>query len=166
MYSVAVNSTFTYTRVDQEGSTGDGYIMVLVCGGSTEPYSTSRLRIFHLGILNVGKELILVGRGLFNWMQTMVCSFTPKITNVMVDYSYDLFDTINAMSLPGGVPDFGGAAGLSAVAMIFNMAFYSQSSSGANAMGNQLEVVLRDVYGNDFGNTSIKLATVSDSICI
>ncbi|KAJ7790827.1 hypothetical protein B0H14DRAFT_2625598 [Mycena olivaceomarginata] len=139
-----VNSTHTYTTVLKEGSSGLGYIMVLVCGGSTEPY-----------------KLILVGRDLYDWVQTMVCSPTPKITNVTVDYSYGLFsDTINATSLPGGVPDFGGAAGLSAVTMIATMVSFSQSASGSNPVGDQLECVLRNVYGTDFGNNSIKLATV------
>ncbi|KAJ7331034.1 hypothetical protein DFH08DRAFT_1022222 [Mycena albidolilacea] len=55
--------------------------------------------------------------------------------------------------------DFGGAAGLSAVTMIATMVSFSQSASGTNPVGDQLECVLRNVYGNDFGNNSIKLAT-------
>jgi hypothetical protein len=57
IYSIAVNFVTTYAAVSEHGGAATGYLTMLVCRGSTEPYSTSRLRIFIWAYLMLEKRL-------------------------------------------------------------------------------------------------------------
>lgn len=114
--------------------------------------------------------LIFVGFGLYDFMNTTVCSFTPKITNVRADYSYEfsngtmLSDNVNTTTLPGGIPDLNGPAGMSAVTTMYNMVAFSQGLD-SNIVGDQLTSVLNDVDGpNFFLDNDIMAATVSNPL--
>ncbi|KAK7046345.1 hypothetical protein R3P38DRAFT_3307732 [Favolaschia claudopus] len=87
-------------------------------------------------------ELIFVGSGVYTPLNTTICTLTPKVTNVRVDYAYAPFsDTINATTLSGGVVDIDGPAAMSAVATIYNTVSFSQAVF-TNIVGNQIQSVL------------------------
>ncbi|KAJ7911033.1 hypothetical protein B0H13DRAFT_2328646 [Mycena leptocephala] len=127
-----LNQTSAYIVVDP--NYGDSsYVLMITCGGSGEKYS-----------------MIFKGSGAYSFMKTTVCTFSPKITRVNVDYSdaNSFSGTIGTTTLFNGViPDMDGPAGLSAVFTIENMMFFSQAAS-SNIMGNQL-IALLDVYSFD-----------------
>ncbi|KAJ7333423.1 hypothetical protein DFH08DRAFT_881191 [Mycena albidolilacea] len=117
--------------VEASLGSGSGHVLMIVCGGSGQSYT-----------------LIFSGAGLYDFVKTTVCTLTPKITKVLVDYSNDnssddsyndfLNSTvIDTQTLSGGSPDLDGPAGLSAVATIYNMMHYSQGKS-TNIVGDQL----------------------------
>ncbi|KAJ6453951.1 hypothetical protein C8R45DRAFT_1192392 [Mycena sanguinolenta] len=116
-----------FTSLDTFIGPGRGYIAMIACGGSNTNYSL----IFH-------------GSGLYEFMQTTVCSVTPRIPTVKVGYTYDISNdfarTIDTMAFPGGISDIGGPASISAVTTIYNMMLFAQASSN-NAVGDQLESV-------------------------
>ncbi|KAJ7652498.1 hypothetical protein DFH06DRAFT_1331118 [Mycena polygramma] len=89
--------------------------------------------------------LIFVGSGRYDFMKTMVCTFSPRITQVRVDYSdADAFSgTISTTTLTEGVPDNGGPASLSAVNTIYNMQSFAQATY-TNIMGDELISILGD----------------------
>jgi hypothetical protein len=137
---------------------GSGHILMIVCGGSGQSYSTSSG--YYLSISNVNIALIFSGAGLYDFVKTTVCTLTPKITNVWVDYSngnssddsYDDFflnsTMINTQTLSGS-PDLDGPAGLSAVATIYNMMQFSQGEH-TNIVGDQLRsLILNGNLGDD-----------------
>ncbi|KAJ7908570.1 hypothetical protein B0H13DRAFT_2016354 [Mycena leptocephala] len=129
-----INSIDTYTY----SGNNQGSLFMMACGGSAQSYT-----------------LIFVGFGLYDFMNTTVCSFTPKITNVRADYSYEfsngtmLSDNVNTTTLPGGIPDLNGPAGMSAVTTMYNMVAFSQGLD-SNIVGDQLTSVLNDVDGPNF----------------
>ncbi|KAK6984836.1 hypothetical protein R3P38DRAFT_3103134 [Favolaschia claudopus] len=87
-------------------------------------------------------QLIFVGSGVYTPLNTTICTLTPKVTNVRVDYAYAPFsDTINATTLSGGVVDIDGPAAISAVATIYNTVSFSQAVF-TNIVGNQIQSVL------------------------
>ncbi|KAJ7795175.1 hypothetical protein B0H14DRAFT_3158777 [Mycena olivaceomarginata] len=131
-------SRLNYTQAYTVKGDGQGYLLMIACGGS-DSYT-----------------LIFVGSGLYDFVKTMVCSFTPMITNVDVVYSYDSTnDTLKATTLSGGVSNVGGPAGLSAVTTISNMLSFSQALE-SNIVGDQLTSVLDDLDGgNGFFNEDI-----------
>ncbi|KAJ6553262.1 hypothetical protein B0H19DRAFT_1236293 [Mycena capillaripes] len=139
----AINSVDTYTYFgDNQGS-----LFMIACGGSAQSYT-----------------LIFVGFGLYDFMDTTVCSFTPKITNVRADYSYEFSNgtifsnNVNTTTLPGGIPDMKGPAGISAVTTMYNMIAFSQGLD-SNIVGDQLTSVLNDLDGNDVPFDDILAAT-------
>ncbi|KAF7366080.1 hypothetical protein MVEN_00484300 [Mycena venus] len=111
-----------------------GYVLMVACGGSGGSYT-----------------LIFSGGGLYNFIGTTVCTVAPKITKVSAEYSYDdspNSTTIDTQTLSGGSPDFGGPAGLSAIATIYNMMYYSQGQQ-TNVVGDQLQsLILNDNLGD------------------
>ncbi|KAF7369672.1 hypothetical protein MVEN_00298300 [Mycena venus] len=129
-----LNSTSAYAYLDD----GSGYLLMVACGDSSE-----------------GLTLILAGSGLYAFMKTMVCTLSPKITTVQVDYSYDFFSgTITTNTLPGGVSDVGGPAGLSAITTLYNMFYFSQAPQ-TSIVGDQLKTLIQDLDGNVFDNDHI-----------
>ncbi|KAJ7311748.1 hypothetical protein DFH08DRAFT_973832 [Mycena albidolilacea] len=122
-----VNSTSADTHIGD----GSGFVLMIVCGGSGDSYS-----------------LIFRGSGLYNFMNTMVCTVTPQITNVRVVYTYDSSGgTISTKTLQGGVPDIDGPPGVSAVMTMYNMMSFAQAMQ-TNIMGDQLKSIVEDVKGN------------------
>ena len=82
----------------------------------------------------------------------MVCTVTPQITNVLVDYTYDFSgETISTRTLRGGVPDVDGPPGLSAIMTMYNMMAFSQAIQ-TNIVGDQLKSVVQDVNGTLFSD--------------
>ncbi|KAF8153590.1 hypothetical protein K438DRAFT_2026700, partial [Mycena galopus ATCC 62051] len=115
---------FNSQTVDTFVGNGSGSVLMVACGGSGQSYT-----------------LIFVGAGIYDFIQTMVCTLTPKITKVSVDYSYD-DDSPNSTTIEigkyyGGSPDLDGPAGLSAVTTIYNMMHFSQGEQ-TNVVGDQL----------------------------
>ncbi|KAF7367926.1 hypothetical protein MSAN_00857500 [Mycena sanguinolenta] len=92
----------------------------------------------------LSRELILAGGGgLYNF-GTMVCTFTPEITTVWADYTYDgYFNNIAVKPPSSWIPDIGGPAGVSAVTTIYNMLVFAQGTD-SNTFGDQLTSVLQD----------------------
>jgi hypothetical protein len=91
----------------------------------------------------------------------MVCTLTPKITKVLVNYSNgnssdDSYNNgflnstvIDTQTLSGGSPDLDGPASLSAVATIYNMMQFSQGKT-TNIVGDQLtSLILNSNLGDD-----------------
>ncbi|KAF7369674.1 hypothetical protein MVEN_00298500 [Mycena venus] len=137
-----LNSTSTDTYIGP----GSGFILMIVCGGSGESYC--KCIIVVPGTSNGPTALIFRGSGLYNFMNTMVCTVTPQITNVRVDYIYDFSGgTISTKTLPGGVPDVDGPPGLSAIMTMYNMMSFAQAMQ-TNIMGDQLKSIVQDVNGN------------------
>ncbi|KAK7001922.1 hypothetical protein R3P38DRAFT_2648647 [Favolaschia claudopus] len=105
--------------------------------------------------------LIFIGGGdQYAYLNSTVCTFTPKITNVRVDYHYlpsassnttgNLPARIDTITLPGGIPDsVGGPAGVSAVATVYEMIRFAQGEE-MNVVGDQLIAVLQGVDGEGF----------------
>ncbi|KAJ7318378.1 hypothetical protein DFH08DRAFT_819982 [Mycena albidolilacea] len=115
-----VNTTFINTM----RGANQGYIAMIVCDGA-ESY-----------------QLILVGSGLYDYINTMVCTLTPQITTVSVLYSYDSNSDSIAVNPPvARISDFGGPAGISAVTTIFNMLFFAQGTD-SNVVGGQFSALL------------------------
>ncbi|KAJ7645180.1 hypothetical protein DFH06DRAFT_1301184 [Mycena polygramma] len=122
-----LNSTIAFTAGDPS------YILMIACPGSGGDYT-----------------LILVGSGRYNFMQTTVCTLSPKITTVKVDYSDAelISGIINTTTLPTGAVTDSGPAGLAAVNGIYIMQFYSQATS-SNTMGDELISLLEEVGFED-----------------
>ncbi|KAF8215220.1 hypothetical protein K438DRAFT_2008641 [Mycena galopus ATCC 62051] len=113
-----LNSTLLNSFVGEH----QGYVAMIACGGeSSDSY-----------------QLILTGRGLYGFIQTMVCTFNPVITTVWTDYTYGYYSDNIAVQPPStSIPDIGGPAGLSAVTTIYNMLLFAQGTN-ANIFGDQL----------------------------
>ncbi|KAK6966793.1 hypothetical protein R3P38DRAFT_3512190 [Favolaschia claudopus] len=105
--------------------------------------------------------LIFIGGGdQYAYLNSTVCTFTPKITNVRVDYHYlpsassnttgNFPARIDTTPLPSGIPDFiGGPAGISALATVYEMIRFAQGEE-MNVVGDQLIGVLESVDGEGF----------------
>ncbi|KAJ7350062.1 hypothetical protein DFH08DRAFT_958986 [Mycena albidolilacea] len=103
--------------------------------------------VLMIGCGGVGNDYIFVGSGLYAFMNSTVCTFSPKITRVQVDYSdADSFSgTIGTTTFfSGAISDSGGPSGLSAVATIKTMISFAQALN-INTMGNQLRGLLQDL---------------------
>ncbi|KAK7038563.1 hypothetical protein R3P38DRAFT_3475737 [Favolaschia claudopus] len=94
--------------------------------------------------------------GLYFWLNSTVCTFSPKVTNVMVEYLYtgakvtNLSNTITPNTLPGrGSPDVGRPAGISSVVTLYNMIQYAQGELN-NIVGDQLLAGLEAFDGPGF----------------
>ncbi|KAF8194853.1 hypothetical protein K438DRAFT_1968793 [Mycena galopus ATCC 62051] len=110
---------------------GSGFISVNSCSRSDGSYT-----------------LIFYGSGIYDFMQTMVCTLTPKVTYVNVESTYSFSGgTISATTLPGGAPAASGAPGMSAITTITDLVYFSQAVQ-TNIMGDQLKSVLQDASGN------------------
>ncbi|KAJ6448698.1 hypothetical protein C8R45DRAFT_1224619 [Mycena sanguinolenta] len=84
-------------------------------------------------------QLIFYGgpMGLYNFMETTVCTVSPRITNVEVDYSH----VINTRTRPGGtLADIAAPPTLSAVNTLFDMVYFSQAIA-TNIMVPQEEYI-------------------------
>ncbi|KAJ7865122.1 hypothetical protein B0H14DRAFT_3600628 [Mycena olivaceomarginata] len=130
--------------VEASLESGSGHVSMIVCGGSGQSYT-----------------LIFSGAGLYDFVKTMVCTLTPKITKVLVNYSNgnssdDSYNNgflnstvIDTQTLSGGSPDLDGPASLSAVATIYNMMQFSQGKT-TNIVGDQLtSLILNSNLGDD-----------------
>ncbi|KAJ6549966.1 hypothetical protein B0H19DRAFT_1160141 [Mycena capillaripes] len=129
-----VTSTFAFTVGHAN------LILMVACGGS--PNYT----------------LIFKGTGSYDFVNTTVCNFSPKITNASVQYLDDdsLSGTIKATSLPGGdIPDSGGPAGLSAIITLSEMLIFAQAVF-SNTMGDELKSILEEASSNDIALTTMQ----------
>ncbi|KAJ6617244.1 hypothetical protein B0H10DRAFT_1327543 [Mycena sp. CBHHK59/15] len=95
--------------------------------------------------------LIFESAGRYDWMHTTVCTLSPKILKVNVDYS-DAIGT--ATNINGAVRDPDGPAGLSAVSTLSNMVFFAQAVA-ANIMGDELYSILIDLDPEDFADAML-----------
>ncbi|KAJ7734135.1 hypothetical protein B0H16DRAFT_1731973 [Mycena metata] len=121
-----LNTTQAYTDEDD-------YILMIGCQ-SAENYT-----------------LIFEGSGLYDFMKTMVCTVSPQITTVWVDYSDSdpTLDTISIKNTFDSVPEpAGGPAGLSAVTTMSYAIYFAQGIS-SNLMGDELRSLLQEVSGGD-----------------
>ncbi|KAK7002288.1 hypothetical protein R3P38DRAFT_3042249 [Favolaschia claudopus] len=118
---VNVSSAYAFT------GDGQGYLLMIACNG-VDSY-----------------QLIFVGRGgLYSYFDTTVCTFTPTVTHVQTDYSWDSFSgltTIDTTTFTNGKPDIGSPAANSAVQTIYNMLTFSQTIS-INILGNQITAIM------------------------
>ncbi|KAF7372527.1 hypothetical protein MVEN_00114800 [Mycena venus] len=120
-------TSFNSQSVDTILDDQSGYVLMVACGVSGGSYT-----------------LIFSGGGLYDLIGTTVCTLTPKITKVSVDYSYDdspNSTTIDAETPSRESPDVNGPAGLSAVATIYNMMYFSQGRQ-TNIVGDQLRSLI------------------------
>ncbi|KAK7028724.1 hypothetical protein R3P38DRAFT_2937924 [Favolaschia claudopus] len=136
----ALNSQSIYASAG-DGTTGQGYVLMIACNG-VDSY-----------------QLIFVGRGgLYSYLETTVCTFTPSVTRVQAGYSWDRstsLTTIDMETLANGRPDIGGPAAVSAVQTIYNMMYFAQAIS-TNVVGDQIKSILENVQ--DFQADSIHYA--------
>ncbi|KAF7349080.1 hypothetical protein MVEN_01430000 [Mycena venus] len=100
------------------------YVLMIACGRFSENYT-----------------LIFVTDGSNNFMESAVCTLSPKITTVQVDYTNA---SINITQLENGVTDVGGLAGLAAVTTISNMQLFAQAIF-KNIVGYELQQAILDV---------------------
>ncbi|KAF8149699.1 hypothetical protein K438DRAFT_1866295 [Mycena galopus ATCC 62051] len=138
---------FNSQTVDTSLSDGSGSILMIACGGSGQSYSTAD---------------ILRG-GLYDFIQTTVCTLTPKISKVSVDYSYENSPNstiIDTQTLSGGSPDLEGPAGLSAVTTIYNMMYFSQGGQ-TNIVGDQWRSL---ILNGNLGDAASILPVMADYI--
>ncbi|KAK6983974.1 hypothetical protein R3P38DRAFT_2663006 [Favolaschia claudopus] len=131
---------FNVLDVDQTSIYGfQDYLTMIACPGTDQNSYT----------------LIFIGDGLYFWLNSTVCTFSPKVTNVMVEYLYtgskrNLSNTITPNTLPGrGSPDVGRPAGVSSVVTLFNMVQIAQGDT-SNIVGDQLLAGLEALDGAGF----------------
>ncbi|KAJ6472913.1 hypothetical protein C8R47DRAFT_1145737 [Mycena vitilis] len=133
-----LNSVSAYTYLTD----GSGYILMVACDGATD-----------VG----GYTLIFAGSGLYDFVQTTVCTLSPKVNRLQVDYSYDFSSALIAAGtpLPGtSIPDEEGSAGLSAVNTLSSMMYFAQTTQ-TNIVGDQLSTAILNLDGGDFDNAVI-----------
>ncbi|KAJ7114217.1 hypothetical protein C8R46DRAFT_1239914 [Mycena filopes] len=82
-----------------------------------------------------GYDLIVFGTGNYGWINKTVCSMSPKITTLHVDYTSEVNATIRANTV--AIPDPDGAAGLAVSEMVRNIARLGQGLY-SNMMGDHL----------------------------
>lgn len=89
--------------------------------------------------------------GKYDFVNTTVCTFRPKLTVVKADYSDPalLSGGIVTETQDSGVPDVDGPAASSALVSITNLLFYGQGGYGDNIMGQQLSALIDDVSQQD-----------------
>ncbi|KAJ7066172.1 hypothetical protein C8F01DRAFT_695527 [Mycena amicta] len=127
------------TTVDiSSGDDGSGSVLMIACGpdGSDGSY-----------------KLVFYGTGLYDSMQTMMCTLAPKITQVRVKATYGFTGgVVSTRTIPGrgAVPDTWGLPGLSAVTTISNMMYFAQGVQ-TNIMGDQVRsmATFYQIYGSD-----------------
>jgi hypothetical protein len=109
----------------------------------------------------IAAELVFDGgrTGLYGFMGTMVCSLSPKITNVSVTYS-DVIDT--ATSSNSVAADISGPAIFSAVTTLYDMVYFSQAIV-SNSMGDKLRSLIEEVDGGTFTHNTTLRTTVNES---
>ncbi|KAJ7495019.1 hypothetical protein FB451DRAFT_1360023 [Mycena latifolia] len=136
-----LNATNAYTMGE-----APSYILMIACGPANNNYT-----------------LVFVSAGEYE-APTTVCTLSPKITKVVVDYSdpFSFSGTIGTTTaVEGAVPDPDGPAGFYAVSTISNMLFFAQAIA-SNIMGDQINSVLTDVSDDDFD--TFKLALTEEYI--
>jgi hypothetical protein len=99
-------------------------------------------------------------------MKTAVCTLTPKVTTVQVEYS-DI-DLLAGTISPTTLDDYpttyvGGPAGVSAITTLFNMQLFAQGTS-SNIVGDQLRTSIKEV-SSDFDDGIVLTLLVSDPSC-
>ncbi|KAF7367031.1 hypothetical protein MSAN_00962300 [Mycena sanguinolenta] len=111
---------------------GSGSLAVLACPNIDRTYS-----------------LILQGTRLYSFMQTMVCTFIPQITNVNVESTFDFFGgtTLSTKAIPGGMPDEWGAPSEAAVTAIADTLYFAQAVQ-TNIMGDQIKSIIQNANGD------------------
>ncbi|KAJ7167061.1 hypothetical protein C8R46DRAFT_1351244 [Mycena filopes] len=89
-----------------------------------------------------GYTLTFQGSGLYEFMQTMVCSLTPMVTNTTVTYG----EVVNVTTIPDEVVLDAGPASLSAVTTIYETLYFAQAAV-TNVMGDQLRFLIPEAAG-------------------
>ncbi|KAJ7842826.1 hypothetical protein B0H14DRAFT_2779954 [Mycena olivaceomarginata] len=98
-------------------------------------------------------QLIFYGgpTGLYDFMETTVCTVSPKITNVEVDYSH----VINTRTRPDGtLADIAAPPTLSAMNTLFDMVYFSQAIA-TNSMGDKLRALITEVDDKTLSDSTI-----------
>ncbi|KAJ7031279.1 hypothetical protein C8F04DRAFT_1263102 [Mycena alexandri] len=91
-----------------------------------------------------GYTLIFQSSGVYRFMQTMVCTLTPEVTNTTVTYSGGIVNVTTSAN--GAVSDAGGPVSFSAVTTIYNMVRFAQATY-SSVMGDQLEALVNAAPG-------------------
>ncbi|KAJ7645625.1 hypothetical protein DFH06DRAFT_591229 [Mycena polygramma] len=138
---------FNSTTVDVSDGSGSGYVLMIACRGSDE---------------DEGYTLIFYGAGLYEFMKTMVCTFTPKITQVWVTTTYGYNGgSIRTYTHPGGATAPWELSALSAVTTIYKTMYYAQAVR-TNVVGDQVNSMAL-VYGvSPLGATAAYLRGVTE----
>ncbi|KAJ6448708.1 hypothetical protein C8R45DRAFT_1224623 [Mycena sanguinolenta] len=127
---VTFNFTAAYTLADQPN-----YLLMIAC-----PSRDNYQFIFYGGPM-----------GLYNFMETTVCTVSPRITNVEVDYSH----VINTRTRPGGtLADIAAPPTLSAVNTLFDMVYFSQAIA-TNSMGDKLRALITEADDKTLSDSTI-----------
>ncbi|KAJ6452954.1 hypothetical protein C8R45DRAFT_1223336 [Mycena sanguinolenta] len=128
--NLTFNFTAAYTLADQPN-----YLLMIAC-----PSRDNYQLIFYGGPM-----------GLYNFMETTVCTVSPKITNVEVDYSH----VINTRTRPGGtLADIAAPPTLSAINTLFDMVYFSQAIA-TNGMGDKLRALITEADDKTFSDSTI-----------
>ncbi|KAJ7463337.1 hypothetical protein FB451DRAFT_1494381 [Mycena latifolia] len=101
--------------------------------------------------------LIFISSGIY-WQPPTVCTLSPKITQVTVDYSDSLASsgTINATVVDGAVWDPDGPAGLAAITAMTNTVFVAQAATN-NVMGDEIKSLANDPSDSNATETWLAL---------
>ncbi|KAJ7127273.1 hypothetical protein C8R43DRAFT_1211126 [Mycena crocata] len=123
---------------------GSGAVVMVACGGSAGSYSTSPQ--IQLAYNSNGEEaLIFVGSGLYEFVNSTVCTLSPRIISVQVDYSFlSGLATIATTRRDTVSLDFGGPTALNAITTISNMMYFAQGGQ-TNIFGEQLNSLPKNV---------------------
>ncbi|KAF7352029.1 hypothetical protein MVEN_01165200 [Mycena venus] len=116
------HSRVNFTNAHTVGRTN--YVLMSACGRFSEKYTS-----------------VFVADGSNNSMGSTVCTLSPQITTVKVDYTNA---GINTTQLENGVTDVVGLASLSAVTTISNMQLFAQAMF-THIVGNELQQAILDV---------------------
>ncbi|KAF8188943.1 hypothetical protein K438DRAFT_967177 [Mycena galopus ATCC 62051] len=128
--NLTFNVTEAYTLANQPN-----YLLMIAC-----PSRDNYQLIFYGGPI-----------GLYNFMETTVCTVSPKITNVEVDYSH----VINARTKPDGtLADIAAPPTLSAVNTLFDMVYFSQAIA-TNSMGDKLRALITEADDKTLSDSTI-----------
>ncbi|KAJ7148328.1 hypothetical protein C8R46DRAFT_1311734 [Mycena filopes] len=84
--------------------------------------------------------------GIYGFMETTICSLTPKITAVQVNYSAGALNTTALPTVVDVAADPGSPATLAAVKTLYSLVFFSQSSV-SNGVGDKLRSLIAEEDG-------------------
>ncbi|KAJ7133154.1 hypothetical protein C8R44DRAFT_977440 [Mycena epipterygia] len=156
-WSTGVQSrNVTYTQLTSDCAVGDNPRLNFTYGYTAGTPANASYILMVACESEGNYTLIFQSAGRYNFMKTTVCTVSPKISQVMVNYTdADVFSgTIETETLQPTDAVVDGPASLSAMNTIGNMLFFSQAMD-SNIMGDQLNSLLREADLDNYQDADV-----------